>query len=148
MVKITTLLGAATVFAVSLAQNNATGQGKGQNNDSNKANGQDNAAKNGANNNNNNNNAQASAVQQQGADGTSLNANAVQTGSFSDGSASLGADAGQALSLTDKANFINFCSGKTLTNGLQITTGSCNGIGTSILAERYSSVVAVANSVP
>lgn len=29
---------------------------------------------------------------------------------------------------SDNANFINFCSGKTLTNGLQIKTGSCNGI--------------------
>lgn len=127
MVKITTLLSAAAVLAVSLAQNNANGQAQNQaNGQNNNGNGQDNAAKNGA---NNNNNAQASAVQQQGADGTSLNANAIQTGSFFDGSASLGADAGQALSLTDKANFINFCSGKTLTNGLQITTGSCNGIG-------------------
>lgn len=131
MVKITTFLSAAALFAVTLAQNNAKGQnqnqGKGQNNN---GTGQNNAA--------NNNNGQASAVQQQGADGTSLNANAIQTGSFSDGSASLGADAGQALSATDKANFINFCSGKTLTNGLQITTGSCNGIGKcNISGERH-----------
>jgi hypothetical protein len=122
MVKIATLLSAAAVFAVSLAQNNANVKGQNQGRGQSNANAQNNAA--GA-----NNNAQASAVQQQGAEGTSLNANAVQTGSFFDGSASLGAEAGQALSLTDKANFINFCSGKTLTNGLQITTGSCNGIG-------------------
>lgn len=34
--------------------------------------------------------------------------------------------AGQVASLTSKNNFINFCSGKTITNGLQIKTGSCN----------------------
>lgn len=33
-----------------------------------------------------------------------------------------------SLALSDPANFINFCSGKTLTNGLQIKTGSCNGV--------------------
>ena len=32
-------------------------------------------------------------------------------------------------SSSDNANFINFCSGKTLTNGLQVAGGSCNGIG-------------------
>ena len=31
----------------------------------------------------------------------------------------------------DKANFVNFCSGETLTNGLQVKAGSCNGIGKS-----------------
>ena len=30
--------------------------------------------------------------------------------------------------LSDAANFINFCEGKTLTNGLQQKQGSCNGI--------------------
>ncbi|PWW80651.1 hypothetical protein C7212DRAFT_356069 [Tuber magnatum] len=39
-----------------------------------------------------------------------------------------GAEAGQADSATDDANFINFCTGKTLTNGLQVQAGSCNGI--------------------
>ena len=29
---------------------------------------------------------------------------------------------------SDPANFINVCAGKTLTNGQQTTTGSCNGI--------------------
>jgi len=58
-----------------------------------------------------------------------LLANAVQSGSFVDGSKEIGAaEVGQALSLTSQDNFINFCSGQTLTNGLQITTGSCNGI--------------------
>jgi hypothetical protein len=32
---------------------------------------------------------------------------------------------------SDNANFINFCAGKQLTNGLQVTGGSCNGIGKS-----------------
>ena len=29
---------------------------------------------------------------------------------------------------SDDANFINFCSGETLTNGEQVRDGSCNGI--------------------
>ena len=130
MVRLATLLGTAALVATALAQNNTAGQGqnqgKGQNNNNN--NGNKNANANGQN--KNGNGGQASASQQQAA-ALTLNANAVQTGSFFDGSASFGADAGQALSLTDQANFINYCSGKTLTNGLQITTGSCNGIGKS-----------------
>ncbi|KAH8649641.1 hypothetical protein BGZ60DRAFT_534523 [Tricladium varicosporioides] len=39
-----------------------------------------------------------------------------------------GIKAGQAESDVDDANFINFCAGEVLTNGKQITTGSCNGI--------------------
>jgi hypothetical protein len=59
-----------------------------------------------------------------------LSSNAIQSGSFVDGSEQIGnADVGQAKSLTSQDNFINFCSGKTLQNGLQILTGSCNGIG-------------------
>jgi hypothetical protein len=61
--------------------------------------------------------------------GLELNAAAVQSGSFSDGTNSIGSEAGQAKSQTSQDNFINFCSGKTLTNGLQIVGGSCNGIG-------------------
>ncbi|OQV01533.1 hypothetical protein CLAIMM_06874 [Cladophialophora immunda] len=38
------------------------------------------------------------------------------------------AAAGQANSDTDPANFINFCTGKTTTNGTQNTSGSCNGV--------------------
>jgi hypothetical protein len=34
---------------------------------------------------------------------------------------------------SDQANFINFCQGKTLTNGLQVKEGSCNGIGKYLL---------------
>jgi hypothetical protein len=58
-----------------------------------------------------------------------LDSAAVQTGSFSSGIGSIGSEAGQAASQTSQENFINFCSGKTLTNGLQIVGGSCNGIG-------------------
>ena len=29
---------------------------------------------------------------------------------------------------SNDANFINFCTGKTKTNGLQVKTGSCNGV--------------------
>ncbi|KAK4136231.1 hypothetical protein BT67DRAFT_235294 [Trichocladium antarcticum] len=57
-----------------------------------------------------------------------LDPDAIQSGSFTDGSAALGAEAFQAASLTSENNFINFCAGKTLTNGFQITDGSCNGI--------------------
>lgn len=63
------------------------------------------------------------------ASGTTLLANAIQSGSFVDGSAEVGAnEVGQAKSATSQNNFINNCAGKTLTNGLQILTGSCNGI--------------------
>ncbi|KAL9625572.1 MAG: hypothetical protein Q9160_000285 [Pyrenula sp. 1 TL-2023] len=58
-----------------------------------------------------------------------LSANNVQTASQSDGQ-DAGAEAGQAPSATDNANFINFCTGETLTNGLQVKGGSCNGIAT------------------
>jgi hypothetical protein len=71
----------------------------------------------------NNNNANADA------DSTTLSPNAIQSGSFNNGLEETGAEAGGAASLTSQNNFINNCAGKTLTNGLQITTGSCNGIG-------------------
>jgi hypothetical protein len=58
-----------------------------------------------------------------------LDPEVIQQGSSTDGSDSLGADAAQAPSLTSQNNFINFCKGQTLTNGLQHTDGSCNGIG-------------------
>lgn len=71
-------------------------------------------------NNNDNNN--------DGGDVTTLNEDAIQTGSFSDGTEGSDED-GQSPSDTSQNNFINFCAGQTLTNGLQITEGSCNGIG-------------------
>lgn len=67
------------------------------------------------------------------ADSLTLSSSAIQSGSFVDGSTSIGAaEVGQAKSLTSTNNFINYCAGKTLTNGLQILTGSCNGIGKSL----------------
>lgn len=63
------------------------------------------------------------------ASNTCLNSNAVQTGSAVTGQVNDVPADGQSNSETDTANFINFCSGNTLTNGLQIKTGSCNGIG-------------------
>ncbi|KAG9248226.1 hypothetical protein BJ878DRAFT_413206 [Calycina marina] len=65
-----------------------------------------------------NNNAAATA--------TCLTPEALQTGSQSDGNDE--PTEGQSASATDTANFINFCSGETITNGLQTTGGSCNGI--------------------
>lgn len=62
------------------------------------------------------------------ASATTLSPNAIQSGSFNNGQLETGSDPGQAASLTSTNNFINNCAGKTLTNGLQITTGSCNGI--------------------
>ncbi|KAL9627766.1 MAG: hypothetical protein Q9204_006347, partial [Flavoplaca sp. TL-2023a] len=59
-----------------------------------------------------------------------LNADNVQDASAKDGQdqGEEGVKAGQAASATDEANFINFCTGKTLTNGAQVQEGSCNGI--------------------
>jgi hypothetical protein len=79
------------------------------------------------------------------ATGTTLSPAAIQSGSFNDGTNEIGANvAQQAASLTSQNNFINNCAGKTLTNGLQITTGSCNGISKFIgnhcinIADHYS----------
>ncbi|KIN05236.1 hypothetical protein OIDMADRAFT_25811 [Oidiodendron maius Zn] len=57
---------------------------------------------------------------------TCLSPKALQTGSKNNGQET--PVAGQSPSQTDAANFINFCSGQTLTNGLQVKSGSCNGI--------------------
>ncbi|KAK0703474.1 hypothetical protein B0T26DRAFT_657300 [Lasiosphaeria miniovina] len=88
-----------------------------QNNNNGKNN---NNAKNNNNNNNQNNN-NANAV-------TTLDPAVIQTGSQSTGQSGAVAADGQANSATDNANFINFCKGQTLTNGLQQKQGSCNGI--------------------
>jgi transcription initiation factor TFIID subunit 15 len=87
--------------------------GKGGNNGGN--NGQNNGQNNGGNNGG-------------GGGNLALNPANVQKASAVDGLGG-GAEAGQAASKTDQANFINFCQGKTLTNGLQVKQGSCNGIG-------------------
>jgi hypothetical protein len=71
----------------------------------------------------------SAAASNSGSSGLSLLSSAVQQGSFNNGRDELGSnEANQALSATSQNNFINNCAGKTLTNGLQITTGSCNGI--------------------
>jgi hypothetical protein len=66
--------------------------------------------------------------QNEDATGTVLVASAIQTGSFTDGSDDGVSAPGQSKSGTSRNNFINHCAGKTLTNGLQVTEGSCNGI--------------------
>lgn len=104
-----TFLSAAALFTLALAQNR---NGGGGNNGGNQGNNGGNQGGGGGN----------------GADSTTLSDNAIQSGSFSDGSEGLGAEDGQAASQTSQNNFINECAGKTLTNGLQITDGSCNGI--------------------
>ncbi|KAI5806207.1 hypothetical protein EDC01DRAFT_609614, partial [Geopyxis carbonaria] len=62
------------------------------------------------------------------ADALALDPNNVQDASQATGQEGGAADPAQADSATDDANFINFCTGKTLTNGLQVMAGSCNGI--------------------
>lgn len=57
-----------------------------------------------------------------------LLADNVQQASTQTGQNAADSDPGQAPSETDNANFINFCSGEDLTNGLQKQGGSCNGI--------------------
>lgn len=103
--------------------NNQNNQNGGNNNNQDAAQGNNNNNNQGNNNQNNNNNNNNNAA----AAATCLNANAVQTGSADDGQDG-NAEAGQVASATDDANFINFCSGKTLTNGLQVQGGSCNGV--------------------
>ncbi|TGZ80234.1 hypothetical protein EX30DRAFT_64216 [Ascodesmis nigricans] len=71
------------------------------------------------NNNNNNNNGNAQLT---------LQANNIQSASKATGQNGGTPAAGQSNSLTDDANFINFCSGKQTTNGQQVRGGSCNGI--------------------
>lgn len=57
---------------------------------------------------------------------TTLLSNLVETGLANDGQNP--PVAGQVASLTTTNNFINFCAGKTITNGQQVTGGSCNPI--------------------
>ncbi|KAJ2904987.1 ribosomal protein s17 [Zalerion maritima] len=61
-------------------------------------------------------------------DATTLLPSAIQIGSFFDGTDALGASDEQSPAQTSQNNFINFCAGKTLTDGLQILEGSCSGI--------------------
>jgi hypothetical protein len=55
-----------------------------------------------------------------------LSPDLVQTGLEQNGQAVQ--EAGQVPSLTSSNNFINFCAGKVITNGKQITTGSCDPV--------------------
>lgn len=57
-----------------------------------------------------------------------LSPDLVQVGSENNGIDEIGSEAGEAPSSTSTNNFINFCAGQTLTNGLQLINGSCNGI--------------------
>jgi len=72
--------------------------------------------------------AYAAAASGGGDDATSLTLNPadVNLGSEVTGGDSVGASAGQALAVTSVDNFINFCDGKTITDGFQILDGSCN----------------------
>ncbi len=114
-------------------QNGNNGKGQSQNNQKKQNNQQNNQQNNNQNNNQNNqnNNNQNNNNQNNNNDALALNPNLLQKGSTLDGQQALGAEDGQAASATSNNNFINFCDGQTLTNGLQITTGSCNGIGKS-----------------
>lgn len=63
-----------------------------------------------------------------------LSPQVIATGFEQDGQES--ATPGQVASLTSKNNFINFCLtvNKPITNGLQITTGSCNPAPMGVIA--------------
>jgi hypothetical protein len=121
------LILAAAFFGLAVAQQNKNNTQNNAQGNQNNQNGQD--AQNAQNGQNGQNNA-ATQTQQSGAQ-IVLDPSVVQTGSFFDGSDGLGAESTQALSATSKNNFIDFCKDKTLTNGLQIVQGSCNGIGMS-----------------
>ncbi|XMA17022.1 hypothetical protein WAI453_009813 [Rhynchosporium graminicola] len=77
------------------------------------------------------------------ASGLTLLANAIQTGSSKDGSVNGKQNPGQSASKTSNSNFINICSGKTLTNGLQVLAGSCNGIPMGDLPSKKNMVSAI-----
>lgn len=78
--------------------------------------------------NNNNNNANAGTATTGNGAQVVVDPTVIQSGSFFDGSDGLGAEVGQALSAISQTNFVDFCKGQTLTNGLQIVGGSCNSI--------------------
>ncbi|KAL2260098.1 hypothetical protein VTK26DRAFT_6019 [Humicola hyalothermophila] len=61
---------------------------------------------------------------------TCLAEDALQTASYYTGleEGTPGIRPGLSESETDRANFINFCAGRTLTNGQQNRDGSCNGV--------------------
>ncbi|RKF80644.1 putative ribosomal protein s17 [Golovinomyces cichoracearum] len=71
-----------------------------------------------------------------------LDAAAIQKASASTGNDGKAAD-GQVDSKTSDENFINFCSGKTLTDGKQIEGGSCNGIVMGDIPSKNSMVATI-----
>ncbi|KAM3498245.1 hypothetical protein MY10362_008425 [Beauveria mimosiformis] len=92
--------------------------GNGGNNGGNNGNNGNNRGNNGNNRGNNGNNGGNGNLQ--------LDPNVLQQASFNDGD-NPGSNE-QAASAVSNNNFINFCQGKTLTNGAQVREGSCNGI--------------------
>jgi len=56
---------------------------------------------------------------------------------------SKGIKPGQVAATTDRDNFINFCEGKTLTDGQQLAGGSCNGIPMGSLPSAQNMISAV-----
>lgn len=55
----------------------------------------------------------------------------------------VGVKIGQSPSKVDGSNFINYCAGKTLTNGQQLTTSSCNGIPQGQIPAKTNMVAAI-----
>lgn len=78
--------------------------------------------------------------------GLFLLASALQTGSAADGSDNGVSAPGQSKSAISQNNFINFCEGKTLTNGLQVQAGSCNGIRRDIQSVSLYSMILIIGS--
>lgn len=113
-----------TLAVLDIAAASPQGQNRNGNNGQNNNNGQNTNTN--ANNGNDCNTANTSGnTGSNNAAALALDSTNVQSASDSNGNPTNG----QAASLTDPANFINFCSGKTITNGQQNTAGSCNGIG-------------------
>lgn len=93
------------------------------------------AAAKGGNNNNNGNNGGASSTSGGDQASTTLDQSVIATGFALDGQQN--ATAGQVASLTSTNNFINFCAtvpNLPITNGQQITTGSCNPAPMGVIA--------------
>jgi transcription initiation factor TFIID subunit 15 len=127
--KVSTVFQILLVAGVANAQfgGGRPGQGQGGQGQNNGQNGQNQGQNNGQNGQNNNNGGNNGGNNNGGGGNLALNPANVQKNSASTGQEQ-GAEKGQAASATDNANFINFCTGKTLTNGLQTRSGSCNGI--------------------
>jgi len=106
-----TLLSTSALANNNNNNNNGKGKGNGNNNGNGKGKG------NGKGNNGGGNNSAGGLT----LDSSVVNSNAAQNGFNASNTL-------QTNSLTSTNNFINFCKGKTLTNGLQVKTGSCNGI--------------------